>query len=191
MQNYSKIIAKSLAGMKAYKEMIDFRYINDIYRFSPVHDVGKVGIADGILLKPGKLSHEEFEVMKMHTTIGAGILTKSNYGIHKKERHLFDMGIEIALAHHERYNGSGYPNGLSGENIPLSARIVIIADVLDALTSKRVYKNAFDINTSLDFIKDESGKMFDPDIVCALLEIKDGILTCYEQFNEVVDLSNI
>ncbi len=191
MQNYSKIIAKSLSKMNTYKDVIDFRYINDIFRFSPVHDIGKAGIADGILLKPGKLTPEEFEVMKMHTTIGAGILTKANYGIHKKERHLFDMGIEIALGHHERFDGRGYPCGISGKNIPLSARIVIAADILDALTSKRVYKSAFDINTSMQLIKDESDKIFDPDIVSAMLEAQEKILMCYEQFNESVDLSNI
>jgi HD-GYP domain-containing protein (c-di-GMP phosphodiesterase class II) len=191
MQSYSKLIAKSLSTSKKYKDIISFRYLDNIYKFSPLHDIGKVGIADGILLKPGKLSKEEFEVMKMHTTIGADILKKSNYSKFGKERHFFDMGIQIALSHHERYNGKGYPYGLSGKNIPLAARIVIVADVLDALTSKRVYKHAFDIDSSLQFIKDESGQMFDPDIVRSLFDIQHEILEVYEQYKEKIDLSNI
>ncbi|MEN8906271.1 MAG: HD domain-containing phosphohydrolase [Clostridiales bacterium] len=191
MQNYSKIIANTLSGFKKYKNIIDTKFIDDIYKFSPLHDIGKVGIADGILLKPGKLTKEEFEVMKMHTLIGAEVLQKSNKSNLRKSRDFFNMGIEIARSHHEQYNGKGYPHGLKGDNIPLSARIVILADVLDALTSKRVYKKAFTISTSLKIIKDEKGKMFDPDIVDAIFEAEDEIIKVYNELNEGLDFSNI
>lgn len=189
MQNYSRVIAKTLAKKEKYKNIINYKYIEDIYKFSPLHDIGKVGIADGILLKPAKLTPQEFEVMKSHTTIGAEVLKKASNNHLRKGRHFFDMGIEIALHHHEKYNGEGYPYGLKGEAIPLSARIVMAADVLDALISKRVYKNAVDIDYALKMIEDEKGKMFDPDVIDALFESKDEIVEIYEKFKEDFDWS--
>lgn len=189
MQNYSRIIAKGLSNLKKYKNVISYKYVDDIYKFSPLHDIGKVGIADGILLKPGKLTHQEFEVMKTHTVIGGDVLKKAYSKSNKSDRHYFDIGIEIALGHHERYDGKGYPYGLSGDNIPLSARIVMAADVLDALTSKRAYKEAIDIDTSINMMVDESGKMFDPDIISILLEYKSDILDIYYKFHEEIEWS--
>ncbi|MHC1682824.1 MAG: HD domain-containing phosphohydrolase [Clostridiaceae bacterium] len=189
MQNYSRIIAKGLSNLEKYKDVISYKYVDDIYKFSPLHDIGKVGIADGILLKPGKLTHQEFEVMKTHTVIGGDVLKKAYSKSSKSDRHYFDMGIEIALGHHERYDGKGYPYGLSGDDIPLSARIVMAADVLDALTSKRAYKEAIDIETSINMMVDERGKMFDPDIISILLKYKRDILDIYYKFHEEIEWS--
>lgn len=184
MQNYSKIIAKTLAKKDKYKDIINSKYIDDIFKFSPLHDIGKVGIADGILLKPAKLTTEEFEVMKTHTIIGAEVLKKASNNHLRKGRHFFDMGIEIALYHHERFNGEGYPYGLKGEEIPLPARIVTGADVFDALISKRVYKNAMDVEYAFKMIADEKGKLFDPDVVDAIFESKAEIMEVYEKYKE-------
>jgi HD-GYP domain-containing protein (c-di-GMP phosphodiesterase class II) len=191
MQSYSRLIAQSISSTQKHQAMADYLFCENIYKFSALHDIGKVGIADGILLKPARLTPEEFGVMKTHTTIGADILSRANTSMTRAERHFFDMGIEVALGHHERYNGSGYPQGLSGENIPLSARIVIIADVLDALTSKRVYKDAFSIADALQYIRDERSRMFDPFLVDAMMEREDEVLSIYKKHHEGIDLNNI
>ncbi|MCX7843377.1 MAG: HD domain-containing protein [Clostridia bacterium] len=188
MQNYSKTIAQSLASNEKYKDIINNQYIDDIFKFSPLHDIGKVGIADGILLKPAKLTIEEFEVMKKHTVIGAEVLRKASNHLLRNGRNFFDIAIQIAEGHHEKYNGKGYPYGLSGSNIPLAARIVAVADVFDALTSKRVYKSAFDIEASLQMIDKESGESFDPDIVAALNESIEQIVKIYKRYQENIDL---
>lgn len=187
MQSYSKIIAMELQKTERYKERIDQTFIDDIFRFSPLHDIGKVGIADGILLKPAKLTPEEFEVMKKHTIIGSEVLKKASNNLLRNGKNFFDIGIEIALCHHEKYNGKGYPHGLSGDEIPLSARIVMVADVLDALTSKRVYKNAIAIDEALNIIEEESGISFDPIVVKALLDSKEHVLEIYNRFKENID----
>lgn len=136
---------------------------------APMHDIGKIGIPDQILLKPGKLDQIEWEIMKRHTTIGADILKGSPIGFVR-------MGEMIARTHHEKWDGSGYPEGLAGRRIPLAARIVALADVFDALTSKRPYKEAFSIEKSLQIIKEEKGRHFDPAVVDAFFSIQDEIL---------------
>lgn len=138
---------------------------------APMHDVGKIGIPDKILLKPGKLSTEEFEVMKTHTTIGAQLLSRSKSGI-------LEMAREIALTHHERYDGQGYPNGLKGKDIPLSGRIVSIVDAFDALTSKRPYKDPYPPHIALDVIRNEKGRHFDPGLT-------DLFITCFSEFLKI------
>jgi len=188
MQSYSKIIAQALASKEKYANIIDKHFIEDIFKFSPLHDIGKAGIADGILLKPAKYTPEEFEVMKKHTVIGAEILRKSSSNLLRKGKHFFDFAIQIAEGHHEKYNGKGYPYGLSGDSIPLPARIVAIADVFDALTSKRVYKNAYDIETTMQIIDKESGKSFDPDVVEALNDNIEQIVQVYKKYHEQIDL---
>ncbi|PKM94563.1 MAG: hypothetical protein CVU84_10895 [Firmicutes bacterium HGW-Firmicutes-1] len=187
MQNYSKIIAIELQKTEGYSELISNSFIDDIIRFSPLHDIGKVGIADGILLKPAKLTPEEFEVMKKHTIIGSEVLKKASNNLLRNGKNFFEVGIEIALCHHEKYNGQGYPFGLSGDDIPLSARIVMVADVFDALTSKRVYKSAIAVEDAIEIIIDESGKSFDPNVVQALLDSKARILEVYQKYHETVD----
>lgn len=187
IQNYSKIIAEQLSTTSKYQRVIDEQFIEDIYKFSPLHDIGKVGIADGILLKPAKLTEEEFAVMKRHTVIGAKVLKKSSNNLLRRGRHFFDMAIQIALGHHEKYDGTGYPYGLAGEAIPLSARIVSLADVFDALTSKRVYKQPIDIDVSFKMVADESGSHFDPDIVQAMLDRRLDIIEICELYKENIE----
>lgn len=136
---------------------------------SPMHDVGKIGIPDYILLKPGRLSDEEWEIMKTHTSIGRSILDNHDSPI-------MQMAARIAECHHERWDGSGYPNGLSGEDIPLEARIVSICDVFDALTSERPYKHAWPLDQALDLLRNEAGRQFDPLLVERFLEIVEPVV---------------
>jgi putative two-component system response regulator len=159
-----------MASMPKYAGIIDDEFVHLVYQTSPLHDIGKVGIPDSILLKPGRYSDDEFELMKAHTTIGAETLDAA-LAQNPKARFL-QVAREIAAAHHERYDGRGYPLGLSGEEIPLSARIVAVADVYDALTSKRVYKDAFAHHVARNIILKDSGTHFDPDVVDAFLAVE-------------------
>jgi putative two-component system response regulator len=142
-----------------------------------MHDIGKIGIPDGILLKAGKLDAEEWHIMKGHTIIGANILKGSQIGFVR-------MGAMIALTHHEKWNGSGYPNGLKGKQIPLAGRIVALADVFDALTSKRTYKEPFSVQESNRIIEEGRCKHFDPAVVDAFFSIQDEILQIKAQFED-------
>jgi len=153
-----------------------------VYQTSPLHDIGKVGVPDSVLLKPGKLSKEEFEIMKRHVDLGAETL-QAALDRYPHARFLI-VAREIAMYHHERWDGRGYPQGLAGENIPLAARILALADVYDALTSKRAYKDAFSHEVSRDIIIKDSGKHFDPAIVDAFLRIEDEFIRIREQFSE-------
>lgn len=184
IQDYSRIIAENLISMRKYTKLIDDNYISDIYKFSSLHDIGKVAIPDSILLKPGKLTAEEFDIMKTHTAIGANILRKSSNHLIRGGKNYWGMAIDIAQNHHERYDGTGYPNNLKGNYIPLSARIVTVADVLDALSSKRVYKEAFSISDSLNMILMQKGSAFDPDIVDALVNGTKEIIQTYNANNK-------
>ncbi|MDD2493692.1 MAG: HD domain-containing protein [Tissierellia bacterium] len=156
----------------------------DIERFSQMHDIGKVGVRDGILLKPGPLTVKEFAEMKQHTIYGADVLKTAEGNIAKRNQGMFKMGIEIAEGHHEKWDGTGYPYQKSGTDIPLSARIVAVADVFDALTSKRPYKEAFDFDKSFDIIVKGSGKNFDPNIVDSVINHKNELFELYMSFNK-------
>lgn len=182
MKKYSKLIAELLVEDHIYEDVISIRFIKDIERYSPMHDIGKVGIRDGILLKPGKLTYDEFEEMKNHAIYGAEVLRTAENNINKQNTSLFHIGIEIAEEHHEKWDGSGYPYGKLGENIPLSARIVAVADVFDALTSKRPYKKAFSFEESFEIILEGRGKHFDPKIVDTFEKHKRDILKMYRSF---------
>jgi putative two-component system response regulator len=140
-----------------------------ITRAAPLHDVGKIGISDAILLKPGKLTDEEFDIMKEHTAIGAKMLSGSTSP-------WLQMAEEIALTHHERWNGKGYPLGKAGEEIALTGRIVAVADVFDALTHERPYKKAWPVGQALTEIKSQSGRQFDPRVVDAFLDVQEKTL---------------
>jgi len=167
---YAKILSSNLSETVKYKTIIDGRFIKSIYDSSPLHDIGKMGVPDVILQKNGKLSPDEFRQMQDHTKIGVETLE----AVSKNGKGTFlNMAIEIARSHHERWDGSGYPDRLLGEKIPLAARIVSLADVYDALRSKRVYKDAIAHETVVKMIEEESGKHFDPDIVASFVEIKD------------------
>ena len=165
VQEYCRLLCETLATMPKYADVIDRAFIENIVRSSPLHDIGKVGVPDHILLKPGKLTHEEFEIMKQHVHIGSNTIKAL---IQKGQSQAFlEMGMQIALSHHEKSNGQGYPYGLKGEEIPLPARIMAVADVYDALTSERVYKTAMPHEQATSIIIKEAGVHFDPDVVTA------------------------
>ncbi len=168
MRNYARIIAQHMASGKKSPEGIDENFVRLIFLTSPLHDIGKVGIPDSVLLKPGGLSDREFEIMKTHTTIGGdtlGAAVRQYPGVA-----YLRFARNIALTHHERFDGSGYPSGLTGRDIPLCGRIVALADVYDALTSRRVYKQAFAHDVARSMIFAEAGRHFDPEVVAAFTE---------------------
>ena len=167
IREYAKIIAREIAGLPAYKGYVTEKYIGDIYQSSILHDIGKVGIQDSVLLKPGKLNPEEFNIIKRHTVLGGDALAEIES--QTEGRSFLILGKEIAYYHHEKWDGTGYPDGLKGEDIPLSARVVAIADVYDALTTKRFYKEAFTHAKSRGIIISLKGSHFDPDVVDAFL----------------------
>jgi putative two-component system response regulator len=167
-------IAEKLSSESKYQSIIDDEFISNIYKSSPLHDIGKVGIPDSIYLKPGKLTPDEFEVMKRHTTIGAETLEAVLLRFPNNE--FIEMGIDIAKYHHEKWDGKGYPKGLSGEAIPISARIMAVSDVFDALMSKRPYKEAFSFSESYNIILEGKGNHFDPMVVDAFIEIVDEVV---------------
>lgn len=169
MAKYSHLIAQSL-GLNEFD-------CTGIRQAAPMHDIGKIGIPDSILLKPGKYTCEEFLVMQKHTTIGFDILKSSS-------SRFIELGSIIALGHHEKYDGSGYPNGLSAEHIPIEARIVAVADVFDALISIRPYKLAWSSAAAIEYIVTQSGKHFDPSCVQAFLSRIDAIEMIHEQFKD-------
>ncbi len=174
MRQYSQILAAQLSRGGPYAQVIDKQFLNDLYRSSPLHDIGKVGIPDCILQKPGRLTKEEFEIMTRHTVIGAEALREA--AGRSASGSFLNMAVAIARHHHERFNGQGYPDGLKGCDIPLPARIVALADVFDALTSARVYKEAFDPDLAKSMIVEERGQHFDPVVVDAFLDRYDDFL---------------
>ncbi|MBF0120129.1 MAG: response regulator [Desulfobacterales bacterium] len=179
VREYSKELLIELRKHPKYSDITD-DYIKYVYEASPLHDIGKVGIKDSILVKPGKLTYEEFEIMKTHTTIGAETLERVNELYPGNT--FVSVGYEIALNHHEKWDGSGYPQGLKEENIPLSGRVVALSDVYDALLSKRCYKPAFSNEDAIKIIVEGKGKHFDPDIVDSFLNIKDKLIDIRKKF---------
>ncbi len=163
VREYSRMITRAIRQLPKYEHYITTAYVNDIYLSSILHDIGKVSVPDAILLKPGPLTPEEFDIIKQHTIVGGNALAAVDAEL--KEQSFLTLGKEIAYYHHEAWNGSGYPEGLEGEAIPLSARIVAMADVYDALTTKRVYKDAYTHEKAVEIILEEKGKKFDPEIV--------------------------
>jgi len=170
VQVLCRLLSARLAELAEYHEIIDKNFIDNIAHASLLHDIGKVGIPDKILLKPGKLDPDEFDVMKQHTVIGARTLET----VHEKyQGNVFiEMGIAIARSHHEWWNGKGYPDGLAGRDIPLCARIMAVADVYDALRTNRCYKQAMPHRKAVMIIREESGTHFDPDVVDAFLKLE-------------------
>jgi len=165
VRSYSRILAQHLASSKRFEREIDAEQIRLVYMTSPLHDIGKVGIPDSVLLKPGRLTEAEFEVMKRHTSIGAHTLDAARQRF--PEVKFLKMARDIAASHHERFDGRGYPDCLAGDDIPLAARIVAVADVYDALTSRRVYKEADSHEVARRSILDQAGTQFDPELVTA------------------------
>ncbi|TNC91388.1 MAG: two-component system response regulator, partial [Thalassolituus sp.] len=169
MSHYSQLIAQALGKSE--------RWCEKLLHAAPMHDIGKIGIPDAIMLKPGKLTDDEFDVMKTHPRIGAEILGNST-------AELMVMAKNVALYHHEKWNGSGYPERLSGKDIPLEARIVALADVFDALTSERPYKRAWSVEEACEYIHDSRGEHFDPEVVEAFDQCLPDILKIKERWQE-------
>lgn len=167
MSEYVHIVARALG----YSE----HDADELLHAAPMHDIGKIGVPDAILTKPGKLTPAEWAIMRQHTVIGARILGDHPSG-------LLRMAAKIALNHHERWDGAGYPNGLAGEDIPHAARIVAIADVFDALTSVRPYKPAWSVEEAVALIRSESGRHFDPEVAAAFLDSLPQVLIASERW---------
>ncbi len=169
MSNYAKLIAKNLGFSETEQELI--------LKAAPLHDIGKVGIPDEILLKPGRLTPDEFEIMKQHVLISYDILQTSTSP-------LMRLAAELAISHHEKFDGSGYPSGLKGDSIPLSGRIIAVADVFDALTSSRPYKPAWAFEKAVDFLREQRGNHFDPLCVDAFLQNLEEVINIRQRYLE-------
>ncbi|MFA9218429.1 MAG: HD domain-containing phosphohydrolase [Sphingomonadaceae bacterium] len=177
VQHYVQALACQLQDHPRFAAELSVAHIALLFKAAPLHDIGKVSIPDAILLKPGRLTDDEFAIMKQHTVYGrdaiAGVEQHLGYS-----NTLLRYAREIAYSHQEKFDGSGYPQGLSGDAIPLSARLMAVADVYDALISKRVYKPAFTHETAIEMVRQGSGEHFDPDVVDAMLMVE-------EQFMEI------
>jgi len=180
-QEYVKSLALALRQRGFYQDILNDAYIELLYSTSPLHDVGKVGIPDSILQKPGRLAEEEFAIMQTHTTLGANALGRART-VCVKGSGFLELAAEIALSHHERWDGKGYPQGLQGNTIPLSGRIMAVADVYDALISKRCYKDAVPHDKVIAIIREERGRQFDPAVVDAFLAIEKDIHQISQSF---------
>lgn len=180
MSRYSRLIATSLAD----KYHFDDDYIEHIFMFSPLHDIGKIGIPDNILLKPDKLNDNEYAIMKTHSHKGREMIDEllENFGLENIEH--MDMLRNIAEFHHEAVNGNGYPSGIKGDQIPIEARIVAVADVFDALTSIRPYKEAWDNKKAIQSLLNLAGETLDQDCVNALINNLDQVEAIQKQFNQ-------
>lgn len=179
---YVEIIAKELRKNKKYHDIITRDYMENLKKAAPMHDIGKIGIPDVVLQKPGKLTNEEYEIMKRHTEIGGKII-QDTFG------HLFDeefeeMAYQVAYFHHEKWNGKGYPNGISGKDIPLCARIMAVADVFDAISAKRCYRDAMPLEKCISIINEGRDKDFDSEIVDAFMNRIDDIKQVMETLNK-------
>jgi putative two-component system response regulator len=180
LREYCQVIAEHLSRQEKFSDVVDGEFIRLIYLTSPLHDIGKIGIPDAILLKPGPLSEDEFDIMKQHALAGGMTLNSAIYAY--PEAKYLCMARDIARSHHEWYNGNGYPDNLAGQAIPLCARIVALADVYDALTTAHVYKPAHTYEESCRIIIDGSGTQFDPDVVEAFLANKDKFLAIQDKY---------
>jgi len=174
-QFYIKALAEKLRNHPRFRHALNDESIALIVRSAPLHDVGKVAIPDAVLLKPDKLNDSEWEIMKRHCEIGYAALHAAGKDLGEAGAFL-DYAAEIAYSHHERWNGKGYPRGLVGDEIPISGRLMAVADVYDALTSRRVYKQAFSHEVAMNMMRNERGQHFDPDVLDALIEISDYCL---------------
>ncbi|MBF0470188.1 MAG: two-component system response regulator [Gammaproteobacteria bacterium] len=189
-QHYVRVLARYLQQQgEHYSEILDERTIDLLFKSAPLHDIGKVGIPDAILLKPGRLDSEEFEIMKSHTTLGRDAILTAERALQESipasgENTFLHYAREIAYSHQEKWDGSGYPEGLAGEEIPLSARLMAVADVYDALISKRVYKPPFSHEKACQIIREGRGTHFEPLLVDAFIAIEDQFLEVSRSFSD-------
>jgi putative two-component system response regulator len=188
IQLYTGILARKIHENN--KERLSREEMEQIILYSPLHDIGKVSIPDSILFKPGKLTTEEFDAMKIHTSFGSDVLTQTEHQM-VTDSETIRVAIEIAKYHHEKFDGSGYPEGLKGDSIPISAQIVALADIYDALTSKRVYKKAFAHELACDIILNGDGRTepqhFSPDVLSAFAQTAD----IFREINEKGDCCDV
>lgn len=182
-QHYVKALANQLQFHPRFSHFLSTQMIETLYKSAPLHDIGKVGIPDAILLKPGKYLPEEFEIMKTHTTLGRDAIDHAEIQLGIKVEFL-RIAKEIAYYHHEKWDGGGYPTGMSGDDIPISARLMALADVYDALISKRVYKKGMSHERAVSIIMEGKGSHFDEDIVEAFLQIQDEFRTIAAHFTD-------
>ena len=180
-QLYVKALAEHLRDHPRFAHLLTDRMVDLLYKSAPLHDIGKIGIPDAILLKPGKLTVEEFEIMKTHTTLGRNAIEEAERRLGMRVAFL-SVSKEIAYSHQEKWDGSGYPEGLKGDAIPVSARLMAVADVYDALISKRVYKPAFPHEQACATIVKGRGTHFDPDMVDAFVEIAQDFLRISQRY---------
>ncbi|MFV3307747.1 HD-GYP domain-containing protein [Pseudomonas sp. NY15181] len=172
-QHYVKLLAQALQTHPRFFDFLSDEVTELLFKSAPLHDIGKVGVPDAILLKPGKLTPDEFEIMKTHTTLGRDAIVKAEQLMEEPSTFLH-LAREIAYSHQEKWDGSGYPQGLAGDAIPISARLMALADVYDALISRRVYKPPFPHEEAVRIVQQGSGSHFDPDIVAAFLAIHES-----------------
>ncbi|MCP1625197.1 response regulator [Pseudomonas nitroreducens] len=182
-QHYVSALAEHLAQRPRFAAELDEETRQLLFKSAPLHDIGKVGIPDHILLKPGRLTPEEFELMKTHTTLGLDALEKAEERLGMDVPFL-RLAKQIAYGHHEKWDGTGYPQGLAGDAIPLSARLMAVADVYDALISKRIYKSPMTHTSAVEFIRSQRGQHFDPDVTDAFLALQDSFRGIAERFND-------
>ena len=183
-RHYTKLLAGKLSDHPRFSSFLsDDQVIHNLVRIAPLHDIGNVGTPDRFLLKPGRLTQEEFDVVKTHTQLGRDLILEVERDF-TQGLPLFSLLREIVYYHHERWDGSGYPEGLWTDDIPISARIVMVADVYDALVSRRVYKPAVTHTQAVDIISSESGTLFDPDVVAAFNEIHEDFYRIAETYAE-------
>ena len=189
-QMYVRVLAEHLSGQGKFAAQLTPGYIQMLFKSAPLHDIGKVGIPDRILLKPGRLDPDEFEIMKMHTTLGHDAIEQAEKQLGMSVGFL-SMAKDIALSHQEKWDGSGYPQGLKGEAIPLSARLMAVADVYDALISRRVYKEGMSHEAAVTIIQQGRASHFDPDVADAFVALQDEFKAIAEKFADSdVDLEN-
>lgn len=193
-QGYVEVLAKALVLRPEYADQLPPEQLVRVVKAAPLHDIGKVGIPDRILLKPGALTEEEFAIMRTHSTIGSEAIAKtmakvqaadsSNYRSDSRPLAFLDVARQIAQSHHERWDGTGYPEGKKEQDIPLSARIMALADVFDALTSRRVYKAAMSPDKATEIIREGRGLHFDPNIVDVFLQERDQFIDIAQQYTD-------
>jgi len=182
-QNYIRALAEELRDHPRFRHFLTEDNIRLLYRIAPLHDVGKVGIPDHILHKPGKLTEEEFEIMKNHAALGGNAIAAAVEGQHSSSPFL-KIAYQIAMSHHEKWDGSGYPEGLRGDDIPIPARLMALADVYDALSCQRVYKAAMPPDEVKSIILQGRGRHFDPDVVDAFQAIQRQFVEIAEKYSD-------
>ena len=179
--SYVKLLAEELRNRGLYREELTDEYLENLYRAAPMHDIGKIAVPDVVLQKPGKLTDEEFEIIKSHTRRGGDIITET-FG-HLENAEYTKMAHDVARYHHEKWNGTGYPDGLKRKDIPLCARIMAIADVFDAVSEKRCYRDAMPLEQCFEIIAEGSGQAFEPLLVEVFLDIREQVERTHDQIN--------